>query len=392
LETSNHPRWSFPFVNFDVTALVALCSDVCNGHSDAEFPHNPVLQQQAVSERGGEMCIENYLAPALRLSTVDKAMLPREMRTRLAGPLHGDTIPSPSTPTPTTAAPAPAAAAGPISTNACDATSPMSAADAQELEMQVGATKAERRRQQQQQRQGQEGHQIIGQTARPAAIDIWLRHGMNALGFLMGREPNAAFWREAVESSAAASSSAQQALEALRGRDQWGAAPGAQSVGLPPHHLLQKLEALGDATLKVDPASGQYSYWPGNWVCALQAVEEFAWIVETISGPEERARAAWVLQRMRILDIPPAHITEGLRVVVDSGRVKERQLSVFGCADVVGAVTLTANRAFLFAACEFGQGVAAAVHPARALTERKRLGVDTRPTRSQFHPSNRRIE
>jgi hypothetical protein len=275
----------------------------------------------------------------------------------------------------------------------------MSAADAQELEMLVGGTKTERRRQHQQWRQkGEEGQHtgspVIGQTARPAAIDIWLRHGMNALGFLMGREPNAAFWRDTVETSLAATSSSEhaQALEVLRSRDQWGAAPGAQSVGLPPRHLLQKLEALGDATLKVDPASGQYSYWPGNWVCALQAVEEFAWIVETISGPEERARAAWVLQRMRILDIPPAHITEGLRVVVDSGRVKERQLSVFGCADVVGAVTLTANRAFLFAACEFGQGVAAAVHPARALTERKRLGVDTRPTRSQFHPSNRRIE
>ena len=269
------PPLDFPIecVNFDVTALVALCADVCNGHAHADFPGNPVLQRQAVSEREGQRCIEHFLAPVLRAHTR------------------------------TTADAAAAAAAG---------TAIMSP--------EVAA--------------------LIGERAET----------------LIARRKEAALWA-------------------------------AINSELPPLVLLPVEQGgRGDANA-LGTASGE----PANWIAPAAAIEEFAWIVETISGPLERRRALWLMRRVRCVDTARHRLCDRLAAIFSgNSAIKPRQLNVFSCGDSTRAVTLSANRAFLHSAFESGQLMCCCTHPARALTERKRIGGDCVPTPNMYRESNQR--
>ena len=71
-----------------------------------------------------------------------------------------------------------------------------------------------------------------------------------------------------------------------------------------------------------------------------------------------------------------------------SRRIGERQCIVFGTADAMRCVTVTANDKFVRAAAEQGVMVAAHLIAARALTGRKRLGLDDLPEADGTPPNN----
>ncbi|GET89126.1 hypothetical protein, conserved [Leishmania tarentolae] len=151
-----------------------------------------------------------------------------------------------------------------------------------------------------------------------------------------------------------------------------------------------------------------------NWVMADITYEEFKWILETIAGPQEIARAARLLRLVSVVDttflrhhmcsgggnegsdgapsvterdtvsphsslwpLQPATFTsvEYLRL---SGKVSLRNKIVFGLADAVNAVIVTANEQMCHAAREQGVHVEACFHPSRSLTEQKMYRLQRR--------------
>ncbi|KAG5502764.1 hypothetical protein JKF63_04531 [Porcisia hertigi] len=146
-----------------------------------------------------------------------------------------------------------------------------------------------------------------------------------------------------------------------------------------------------------------------NWIMADVTHEEFKWILETIAGPQEVARAARLLRLVSVVDTtflrnrvcsevasgggggddaahgssvrgetalhfsssqPPPLFTsvEYLRL---SGKVSLRNKVVFGLADAVNAVIVTSNEQLCHAAREQGVHLEACFHPSRSLTEQK---------------------
>ncbi|CBZ27603.1 conserved hypothetical protein [Leishmania mexicana MHOM/GT/2001/U1103] len=144
-----------------------------------------------------------------------------------------------------------------------------------------------------------------------------------------------------------------------------------------------------------------------NWVMADITYEEFKWILETIAGPREVARAARLLRLVSVVDTtflrhhmcsgggyegghgapsvtgrdtaaPPAcpwpptpPIFTSVEYLRLSGKVSLRNKIVFGLADAVNAVIVTANEQVSHAAREQGVHVEACFHPSRSLTEQK---------------------
>ncbi|KAG5500098.1 hypothetical protein JIQ42_04433 [Leishmania sp. Namibia] len=144
-----------------------------------------------------------------------------------------------------------------------------------------------------------------------------------------------------------------------------------------------------------------------NWIMADVTYEEFKWILETIAGPQEVARAARLLRLVSVVDTtflrdcmfsrdgsegghgapragerdtaasltssstePPPLFTyvECLRL---SGKVSLRNKIVFGLADAVNAVMVTSNEQLCYAARDQGVHIEACFHPSRSLTEQK---------------------
>ncbi|KAG5476899.1 hypothetical protein LSCM1_05231 [Leishmania martiniquensis] len=148
-----------------------------------------------------------------------------------------------------------------------------------------------------------------------------------------------------------------------------------------------------------------------NWIIADVTYKEFKWILETIAGPQEVARAARLLRLVSVVDtsflrdsmlgrgggedshatprgsgedagrshaflspmLPPLFtFVENLRL---SGKVSGRNKMVFGLADAVDAVMVTSNEQLCCAAREQGIHVEACFHPSRSLTELKMYGL-----------------
>jgi hypothetical protein len=118
--------------------------------------------------------------------------------------------------------------------------------------------------------------------------------------------------------------------------------------------------------------------WPLNWVASEVAIAEFRWILDTIGGPDELRRAAWLLARIRAVD--PSARCVAVDTLRTTNRIQDRHRAVFGAGDAAGAVTLSGNRTFVQAAQEQGVSLLVAFHPSRALTERKRLGMEHEPS------------
>lgn len=65
-------KWFLPplelkvdFINFDVTAMVALCSDTCNGYAGHPIPKHAILEEQSLSEVH-DASVLGYIEPCLR--------------------------------------------------------------------------------------------------------------------------------------------------------------------------------------------------------------------------------------------------------------------------------------------------------------------------------------
>lgn len=347
-------EYTIECVNFDVTAMVAICSDITNNEDpekqlhSAVFPSNPVLQRQADSERDGQLCVENFLLPVLE--------------------------------------------------------------EFSEVQ------------QQQQQRQQQEPQQNSS-SSPPSAVSQRVRSMMQgtALELVLSRpDHGASFWKplldglitekdkekevEKKKKNSNASGTGDDDAAEERDREARQADSASRDfLGLPPRCELRQPGCLFGARQPHRRRQGSSPTTPftipTNWIAAKGAIEEFAWIVETISGPQERSRAVWLLHRIKCVDtdIQPG-IHDRLRSAFESGAangcsaansVKQRQLNVFSLGDFTNSVTLSANKSFLHTAFECGQLLCCSTHPARALTERKRLGTDIVPAREHWRSGNK---
>jgi hypothetical protein len=164
-----------------------------------------------------------------------------------------------------------------------------------------------------------------------------------------------------------------------------------REVSVEPAELAPE-DVSADVLHQLFPSTSLHSFLleqgPRNWVVADVALGEFRWIIDTIAGPAERRRASIVLSKMLAVSTScvlsrqregPAHPQDGPSTFVaqlqETGKVALRHKAVFGLGDVLHAVTVTANRQFVVAAADQGVGLFVAYHPARALTESKRLGL-----------------
>lgn len=156
------------------------------------------------------------------------------------------------------------------------------------------------------------------------------------------------------------------------------------------------------------------SHQQPNWVMADITYEEFKWILETIAGPREIARAARLLRLVSVVDTtflrhhicsgggyeggdgapsvtgrataaphscpwpPPPPIFTSVEYLRLSGKVSLRNKIVFGLADAVNAIIVTANEQVCHAAREQGVHIEACFHPSRSLTEQKMYRLQRR--------------
>ncbi|KAK7200421.1 hypothetical protein NESM_000096400 [Novymonas esmeraldas] len=145
-----------------------------------------------------------------------------------------------------------------------------------------------------------------------------------------------------------------------------------------------------------------------NWIVADVSYEEFKWVLETIAGPQEVARASRLLRLVCVVDTsflrehmggagargpsaaaatasatvtpppPSPPLFTSVERLVLSGKVSLRNKLVFGLADAVDAVVVTANEQLCHAAREQGVHVEVCLHPSRSLTEQKMHGLRRR--------------
>ena len=145
---------------------------------------------------------------------------------------------------------------------------------------------------------------------------------------------------------------------------------GSNHYAFPNYKVLDQ-QARDDRVTPVLPLLQAYLESPKKYVIACQTVvKEFLSIVDQVAGEEEKERATALLATVNIVPDSPSPRATGL---AESGRVKRRQKLVFGTGDTYEAVTLTANVQFVQAAADQGVPFTVFVHPARALTEQKRL-------------------
>ncbi|XP_010893897.1 UPF0415 protein C7orf25 homolog [Esox lucius] len=110
-------------------------------------------------------------------------------------------------------------------------------------------------------------------------------------------------------------------------------------------------------------------FMAGKELYACQsAVRDFRVILDTLGGPNEKARAEELLGRLRVVPDQPSERTHRLTA---SSKVNRRSLMIFGTGDALRAVTMTANSGFVRAAANQGVRYSVFIHQPRALTEGK---------------------
>ena len=143
---------------------------------------------------------------------------------------------------------------------------------------------------------------------------------------------------------------------------------GSNGFTFPDHKVLNQ-QATDDRRAAVLPVLQKYL--AGKYVMVCQTVvREFNAIVEQVAGAEEKKRAIELLASLHVVPDAP---TPRAQALAESGRIKPRQKVVFGTGATYGAVTLTANVQFVQASGDQGCAFVVFIHPARALTERKRI-------------------
>ena len=168
----------------------------------------------------------------------------------------------------------------------------------------------------------------------------------------------------------------------LRRHTVWGPEPPAGAVEPPSADAsAEVLCALDDpcattAAARVAERPWE-TRWPQNWIASEVALAELKWIVDTIAGEDELRRFHWLMRRVE--SWPKEHVSEAVATLKATKRIQPRHRAVFGLGDKAGALTLSGNRTVVQAAQEQGLSLLVAFHPSRALTERKRRGLEVEP-------------
>ncbi|KAJ9458871.1 hypothetical protein DIPPA_70122 [Diplonema papillatum] len=136
-----------------------------------------------------------------------------------------------------------------------------------------------------------------------------------------------------------------------------------------PDHVVLEQQAKDDRRCPVFPILQEFLAGKQVFICET-AKREYENILEQVAGSAEKRRA---LEFMQHVQVYPDHPSEQAQQLTESARVKKRQKVIFGTGDTLRAITVTANVQFVQAAADQGVHFTVFVHPARALTERKRL-------------------
>lgn len=124
-----------------------------------------------------------------------------------------------------------------------------------------------------------------------------------------------------------------------------------------------KWERARPARVHLDQIFGDKSL-----ICCQSAMTDFQTIIGTLGGPGERARTQTFLARVSIV---PDQMTDRVKVLDVSGKIKERSQAIFGTGDRLRVATVSANSGFVRAAKGQGVDLAVILHESRALTEDK---------------------
>lgn len=116
------------------------------------------------------------------------------------------------------------------------------------------------------------------------------------------------------------------------------------------------------------------------------AWNRFQNILQTLGGARERERAQILASQIQVIPDQPSSRASSLPL---SGRIRAESRIVFGTGDTMRAPTLTANSAFVRAAENKGVVFSVFLHPARALSEVKRLQTHERRPHHQPEQEHR---
>lgn len=105
-------------------------------------------------------------------------------------------------------------------------------------------------------------------------------------------------------------------------------------------------------------------------ICCESAINDFKLIIQTLGGEGEKCRSKILIDNL-IDTVVPDGMSERLKSLDLSGKIKERSRAIFGTGDLLQIVTVSANSGFIRAAQGQGINLAVILHESRALTEGK---------------------
>lgn len=391
-------------VNFDVTALVALCSDTCHGFAaTTSLPQYPVLNRQLIDETNNP-ALAKYIYPALDQYTVPDA--PRWWRAnhgrwwaqdckvrRAEGDEEGMGAQISDSPMESNAMPrVPDFHKGVIT---------CSEVFRPPADTSRGKGKVE---------------YSPSVFTYPVTHDQVHRHVMRSIARCIGSNggtppAEASLWSAAEREREMARDAAGIYIPSIREQE---LSEERDAVWC---HAANPLNAPS-SNARCGSMAGRY-----NWIVSDVAFAEFDWIVRTIASPAERQRARFLLSFIHIIPTkelvhvsldynpqiaakgepptaasifpeelatrkvnpcwsqsapspsiaPPLAAASRLCCLSVTGKIKPHHMAVFGLGDASQAVTVTANEQFLAAVREQQHTLAVVVHPSRALTGKKSL-------------------
>ena len=120
-----------------------------------------------------------------------------------------------------------------------------------------------------------------------------------------------------------------------------------------------------------------HAFMKGKQLFACQtAVDDFATILGTVGGPEEKQRAENLLQQITVV---PDQLSARSESLMTSAKVKDRARIIFGTGDAIQATTVSANVGFVRASGNQGVTFSVFLHEPRALTEQKEVTATPLP-------------
>jgi len=105
-------------------------------------------------------------------------------------------------------------------------------------------------------------------------------------------------------------------------------------------------------------------------VTCCEAYNDFQTLVDKMGGSGEKRRTQELMRRVQVVDDSPSQRVLNLKL---SSNVKPRSRIIFGTADQLRMIIVTANTGFIRSAEGQGVSIAAYIHEARVLTEQQQI-------------------